>query len=158
MRGVAQRWVSKKRIKTIRTFRIKTFRTFRTFRTFVRNHLNGPKVSRSQGPQNSTSLSALFVVRVVQQWCRHEKSPDGLYLAYCPFGALIERSQMRPYHNKLEEEAGVNIESTISVLILYHRVLAELAHWQAILECHDEVLVHDEAQATTNADVWAVGC
>ena len=65
---MAQRWVSKKRIKTNRTKTIKTFKTFRTFRTirtFVRNPLNGPKVLRSQGPQNSTSLSALFVVRVV---------------------------------------------------------------------------------------------
>ena len=54
------------RNKTIKTDRIKTIRTIktnRTIRTFVRNHLNGLKVLRSQGPQNSTSLSALFVVR-----------------------------------------------------------------------------------------------
>ena len=30
-----------------------------------------------------------------------EIAPDGTYLAYFPFGAMIERSQMTPYHKKL---------------------------------------------------------
>ena len=34
--------------KTVRTSRIKTDKTDKTIRTFVRDHLNGPKVSRSQ--------------------------------------------------------------------------------------------------------------
>ena len=29
-----------------------------------------------------------------------EIAPDGTYLAYFPFGAMIERSRMTPYHNK----------------------------------------------------------
>ena len=29
-----------------------------------------------------------------------EIAPDGTYLAYFPFGAMIERSQMTPYHKK----------------------------------------------------------
>jgi hypothetical protein len=44
--------------------------------------------------------SAQFVVRVVWQWRRHEKAPDGLYCAYCPFGALIDASLTRRYHGK----------------------------------------------------------
>ena len=31
-----------------------------------------------------------------------EIAPDGTYLKYFPFGAMIERSQMAPYHKKLE--------------------------------------------------------
>ena len=30
-----------------------------------------------------------------------EIAPDGTYLAYFPFGAMIERSQMTSYHKKL---------------------------------------------------------
>ena len=30
-----------------------------------------------------------------------EIAPDGTYLAYFPFGAMIERSRMTPYHKKL---------------------------------------------------------
>ena len=30
-----------------------------------------------------------------------EIAPDGTYLAYFPFGAMIERSQMTPYREKL---------------------------------------------------------
>ena len=29
-----------------------------------------------------------------------EIAPDGTYLAYFPFGAMIERSRMTPYHKK----------------------------------------------------------
>ena len=32
-----------------------------------------------------------------------EIAPDGTYLTYFPFGAMIERSQMTPYHKKLLE-------------------------------------------------------
>ena len=31
-----------------------------------------------------------------------EIAPDGTYLAYFPFGAMIERSRMTPYHKKLQ--------------------------------------------------------
>ena len=31
-----------------------------------------------------------------------EIAPDGTYLAYFPFGAMIERSQMTSYHKKLQ--------------------------------------------------------
>ncbi len=30
-----------------------------------------------------------------------EIAPDGTYLTYFPFGAMIERPQMTPYHKKL---------------------------------------------------------
>ena len=53
----------------------------------------------------------------------------------------------------LEEVASVDVEGTLAILILDEGVFAELAHGQAILERHDEVLVHDEAQATTNGDM-----
>ena len=33
-----------------------------------------------------------------------EIAPDGTYLAYFPFGAMIERSRMTPYHKKLKWE------------------------------------------------------
>ena len=58
----------------------------------------------------------------------------------------------------LEQESGVDVECAVAVLFLYYRILAELAYRQAILECNDEVLVHDEAQATTYCDVWTVAC
>ena len=45
----------------------------------------------------------------------------------------------------LEEEAGVDIERTVTILILNQLILAELAYWQTILEGHDEVLVHNKA-------------
>ena len=32
-----------------------------------------------------------------------EIAPDGTYLTYFPFGAMIERSRMTPYHKKLSE-------------------------------------------------------
>ena len=31
-----------------------------------------------------------------------EIAPDGTYLTYFPFGAMIERSRMTPYHKKLK--------------------------------------------------------
>ena len=35
-----------------------------------------------------------------QAWPRHEIRLDGLYLAYCPFGLMIERPRMAAYHGK----------------------------------------------------------
>ena len=32
-----------------------------------------------------------------------EIAPDGTYLAYFPFGAMIERSRMTPYHKKFKK-------------------------------------------------------
>ena len=58
--------------------------------------------------------------------------------------------------NSLEQESCVDIERAVAVLFLYHRVFAELAYRQAILECDDEVLVHDETQTATDGDVWTV--
>ena len=60
--------------------------------------------------------------------------------------------------NSLKQESGVDVERAVAVLFLYYRVFAELAYRQAVLECHDEVLVHDEAQTATDGDVWAVVC
>lgn len=56
----------------------------------------------------------------------------------------------------LEQVTCVDVEGALAILILDEGILAELAHWQAILKGYDKVLVHDEAQATTNGDVWAV--
>ena len=56
----------------------------------------------------------------------------------------------------LEQEACVDVERAVAILILDERVFAELAHGQAILKCYNEVLVHDEAQTATNGYMWAV--
>ena len=51
-----------KTVKTDKTDRIKTVKTDKTIRTFVRDHLNRPKVSRSQSsysPLSSLSLLSL---------------------------------------------------------------------------------------------------
>jgi hypothetical protein len=85
-----------------------------------------------------------------------EIAPDRTYLAYFLFGAMIERSQMTPYHKKLKEVAGVNVERPITILTLDEWVAAELADRKAILEGYDEVLVHNEAKTTTYGDMWAV--
>ena len=53
-------------------------------------------------------------------------------------------------HARLEEEARINVESTITILITDDWVLAKAANWHTILECHDEVLIHNEAQASTH--------
>ena len=55
------------------------------------------------------------------------ESPDGTYLVYFPFGLLTEASQMRRYHKKLKEVAGVNVEGPITILTLDEWVSAELA-------------------------------
>ena len=41
-----------------------------------------------------------------------EIAPDGTYFAYFPFGAMIERSRMTPYHKKFKE-----------IIVLLHSVL-----------------------------------
>ena len=56
----------------------------------------------------------------------------------------------------LEQESCIDVECAVAVLFLNHRVFAELAHRQTVLECNDEVLVHDETQTSTHGDVWAV--
>ena len=38
-----------------------------------------------------------------------EIAPDGTYLKYFPFGAMIERSQMAPYHKKFKLEHSFNL-------------------------------------------------
>ena len=42
-----------------------------------------------------------------------EIAPDGTYLVYFPFGAMIERSQMTPYHKKLKWVAHRKIKRRI---------------------------------------------
>jgi hypothetical protein len=59
---------------------------------------------------------------------------------------------------QLEEETSVDIECTITVLILDKLILAELAYGQTILEGYDEVLIHNESQTTTHCYVRTVGC
>ena len=56
----------------------------------------------------------------------------------------------------LEQEACVDVERAVAILILDERIATELADGQTILECHDEVLVHNEAQAGTYSDVGTV--
>ena len=48
-------------------------------------------------------------------------------------------------HARLEEEARIDVESTITILIADDWVLAKAANRHTILECHDEVLIHNEA-------------
>ena len=47
-----------------------------------------------------------------------EIAPDGTYLAYFPFGAMIERSRMTPYHKKLLHTAANQITITITIINL----------------------------------------
>ena len=49
----------------------------------------------SQAPQPN------FLSEGVRLGLDKEIAPDGTYLAYFPFGAMIERSRMTPYHKKL---------------------------------------------------------
>ena len=50
-----------------------------------------------------------FSLEGLQMCPWHEKAPDGLYSKYCSFGALIERAQMRPYHEKYLLLEGVRL-------------------------------------------------
>ena len=57
-----------------------------------------------------------------------EIAPDGTYLAYFPFGAMIERSRMAPYHKKLLEVHLIDKRlclwlMTAEVYVEGHRVL-----------------------------------
>ena len=79
----------------------------------------------------------------------YSKNPASLTLDFC----CINMGNVL-----LEQESCVDVECAVAVLVFNHRIVAELAHWQAILECNDEVLVHNEAQACTDGDVWAVVC
>ena len=46
-----------------------------------------------------------------------EIATDGTYYAYFPFVAMIERSQMTPFHNKLREGLHLNKMSINSTLV-----------------------------------------
>ena len=56
--------------------------------------------------------SLIFLSEVVRCGLDKEIALDGTYLKYFPFRAMIERSQMTPYHKKLE---------VFDILILYRR-------------------------------------
>ena len=57
---------------------------------------------------------------------------------------------------ELEQETSIDIERTVTILVLDKLILAELAHGQAILEGYDEVLVHNKTQTSTYGDVGTV--
>ena len=57
----------------------------------------------SQAPQPN------FLSEGVRLGLDKEIAPDGTYLAYFPFGAMIERSQMTPYHKKLTVGAIIEL-------------------------------------------------
>ena len=48
------------------------------------------------------SVRPNFLSEGVRLGLDKEIAPDGTYLAYFPFGAMIERSRMTPYHKKLQ--------------------------------------------------------
>ena len=56
--------------------------------------------------EETTTLPTCTPPISCQKGCRcvldKEIAPDGTYLAYFPFGAMIERSRMTPYHKKLQ--------------------------------------------------------
>ena len=54
------------------------------------------KPSKAQDPN--------FLSEGVRLGLDKEIAPDGTYLAYFPFGAMIERSRMTPYHKKLVDK------------------------------------------------------
>lgn len=49
------------------------------------------------------------------------------------------------YKNILEQISCVDVERAVAVLFLYGLVAAELAYWHTVLECYNEVLIHNEA-------------
>ena len=71
---------------------------------FNKPHLPNPTTPIScQKGSGLASLGALpnFLSEGVRLGLDKEIAPDGTYLAYFPFGAMIERSRMTPYHKKL---------------------------------------------------------
>ena len=50
----------------------------------------------------SFQFSLYFLGEEVRLGLDKEIAPDGTYLAYFPFGAMIERSRKTPYHKKLQ--------------------------------------------------------
>ena len=47
-----------------------------------------------------------------------EESPDGIYLAYFPFGLKIERPETTPYHEKLLElDLVTNVLTKVNILL-----------------------------------------
>ena len=50
---------------------------------------------------NSFGLRPNFLREGVRLGLDKEIAPDGTYLVYFPFGAMIERSRMTPYREKL---------------------------------------------------------
>ena len=59
-------------------------------------------------PFKNTNLPKPFNPNFLREGVRlgldKEIAPDGTYLTYFPFGAMIERSRMTPYHKKLRAE------------------------------------------------------
>ena len=56
----------------------------------------------------------------------------------------------------LEQEAGVDVEGAVAVLVLDKFIFAEFADWQAVFKGYNKVLVHDEAKTGAYCDVRAV--
>ena len=62
-----------------------------------------PKRQRLLTTRTFPSARPNFLREGVRLGLDKEIAPDGTYLAYFPFGAMIERSRMTPYHKKLLE-------------------------------------------------------
>ena len=62
-----------------------------------------------------------FLLEGVKFSLDKEIAPDGSYLTYVPFGAMIERSQMTPYHKKLLHAAANKVTITITIINLGYK-------------------------------------
>ena len=75
---------------------------------------NSPKKAK---PFNNTNLPQApqpnFLGEGVRLGLDKEIAPDGTYLAYFPFGAMIERSRMAPYHKKLLDGFKVTVRCNL---------------------------------------------
>ena len=65
-----------------------------------------------------------FLIEGVSCGLDKEIALDGTYLKYFPFRAMIERSQITPYHKKLEGVADTKIQRHILPLEVVYPPLA----------------------------------
>ena len=70
-----------------------------------------------------------------------EIAPDGTYLAYFPFGAMIERSRITPYHKKLK--VGKRWKE-------HHQLLHQLRLIVVLAEYEDNVVIASD----TTENLW----
>ena len=69
---------------------------------------NSPKRRSLLTKQTFPTARHNFLGEGVRLGLDKEIVPDGTYLAYFPFGAMIERSRMTPYHKQISCQKGAD--------------------------------------------------